>query len=1089
MAGDNDNNDKDKDGKNNDNENTSTSSSGWFSWITSGNSDSDKKDEKNENDNEGNAFEKEYANNQGNKNKQDDGKHSSFTNGYSDNDNSSTPSPKDSAHISYENYIPTAIDQDFLLPTIACAVLCCLLLYPLVACRRRHLRSSRRLKSQVQQMAAADAEQLTGMMYVPMADDSDNNNNNNKGDGEGAHRGKEAMSLDHPNLGDILSAMDLFVEHLDGTDTRCITLQWNHTLGNEERLHMDPIVMEISGDYLKGYRSRRVYRKALGRYMVAAMLNNSSNNSKTQDSLEPTEMTVEYGEEGPEASYHAMTSDEASVLQTMHPAASSLPLQIPIQTTTLAPAAASFLSPQAPNEVVGMGVKEFSTSPNEQETVGLIAKGDLSESEVIPDVTIPLHTVEHQGRDSQAITVHPTSHVDAHSYSQGAVPVTPDQQNEPPMLNSGAENPQALNLQESLLSELAFRGEVPTLSSATVGDFVPPQPSQVQSDDSLLVSNARGERDCEQPKIQNDEILQVPVACGEGDGVQPKIQTDEILQVPVAHGDGDGVQPQRQSDDCLQVPVAHVIVDGATVEDDNGDDWIPLASIDVHQPRLSSESVARQHSSSSPQAAVAPSDSGDAGTGNDVMDDPDEEQEQSQIVDMAVFDKELISVKPDPPIVASFEVDANDLASTKTESTKSDAHEEEAGETCKELEEEYSLKDDVSLTSIVYMTEGAVDDDESSTVAIPERQEDPTPENDFIDEEMGEMAVNNDESSTIAIPESQEDPTQESETESIKEKTGETAVNNDESSTIAAIPESQEDPAQETEDPAQKTELIDEETGSNNVLETENQDIKVIAMKSEAADVEDTHKGDLIEEEEMPPEALVVKDEAVESQDGTATVTTNDTFQAMEPRQLLGASDPPGHKSSESSLPIATLEKRDDNTTIGDHDYEAFVDDQSKDGSDTDLEPVMEYTRGCHTCALVMNFDFESKRIFALAAPSAVGSITSAITSTVATALISYNMGTENYVAYIMVFVLLGFCAATYSGIAEAKSLLVAQAIGAGDPFLAGQYEQAGLLLENVCAVPLYIGVYFLFPNLIALLGLEQEVAREYSEIICLSID
>ncbi|KAG7375056.1 MATE efflux family protein [Nitzschia inconspicua] len=148
------------------------------------------------------------------------------------------------------------------------------------------------------------------------------------------------------------------------------------------------------------------------------------------------------------------------------------------------------------------------------------------------------------------------------------------------------------------------------------------------------------------------------------------------------------------------------------------------------------------------------------------------------------------------------------------------------------------------------------------------------------------------------------------------------------------------------------------------------------------------------------------------------------------------------------------------------------------DGDDDDSIDVIEYPKGCRTLAMTMSCDHESKRILGLAVPSTIGSATTTITSTVSTALISYHLGTENYVAYSMVYVLTGFADALYSGIAEAKSLLVARAVGSENPFLAGQYEQAGMLLEYICAIPLYTIVFVFFPQIIALLGLEPEVSQ-----------
>ena len=115
-----------------------------------------------------------------------------------------------------------------------------------------------------------------------------------------------------------------------------------------------------------------------------------------------------------------------------------------------------------------------------------------------------------------------------------------------------------------------------------------------------------------------------------------------------------------------------------------------------------------------------------------------------------------------------------------------------------------------------------------------------------------------------------------------------------------------------------------------------------------------------------------------------------------------------------------------------------------------------------------------------IAIPSIVGSATTTITSAVSTALISFNLGTENYVAYSMVYVAFGFVDSLHGGIPGAKDILVSQAIGAGNILGGGQYEQAAFLMAHAFAIPLYAVVWLLFPDFIALLGLEPEIARTF---------
>lgn len=85
-----------------------------------------------------------------------------------------------------------------------------------------------------------------------------------------------------------------------------------------------------------------------------------------------------------------------------------------------------------------------------------------------------------------------------------------------------------------------------------------------------------------------------------------------------------------------------------------------------------------------------------------------------------------------------------------------------------------------------------------------------------------------------------------------------------------------------------------------------------------------------------------------------------------------------------------------------------------------------------------------------IAIPSIVGSATTTITSAVSTALISFNLGTENYVAYSMVYVAFGFVDSLHGGIPGAKDILVSQAIGAGN-ILGGGTVRTSRFLDGTC--------------------------------------
>ena len=141
------------------------------------------------------------------------------------------------------------------------------------------------------------------------------------------------------------------------------------------------------------------------------------------------------------------------------------------------------------------------------------------------------------------------------------------------------------------------------------------------------------------------------------------------------------------------------------------------------------------------------------------------------------------------------------------------------------------------------------------------------------------------------------------------------------------------------------------------------------------------------------------------------------------------------------------------------------------------------------TCRILFSCDKEARRIFRIAVPSTIGSATSTLTSAMSSALISYNFGADNFIAYSMVFVLTGLADALYGGIGAAAGILVAQAIGAGNKYLAAQYEQAAFLLEYLFAIPLYAIVWFYYEEIIEFMGLDEDIARECNNLLNYKID
>ncbi|KAL7542980.1 hypothetical protein ACHAWF_007292 [Thalassiosira exigua] len=130
------------------------------------------------------------------------------------------------------------------------------------------------------------------------------------------------------------------------------------------------------------------------------------------------------------------------------------------------------------------------------------------------------------------------------------------------------------------------------------------------------------------------------------------------------------------------------------------------------------------------------------------------------------------------------------------------------------------------------------------------------------------------------------------------------------------------------------------------------------------------------------------------------------------------------------------------------------------------------------TARILLAWDAEASRIVRIALPATIASAGSAFCDAATSALVSRHWGTDAYVAYGMACVLGTLVGALVGGVTDASGVLVAQAAGSGRGYLAGQYEQAALMLKYAVATPLYGLGYYYFVELVSWMGLEEDIGE-----------
>ena len=133
--------------------------------------------------------------------------------------------------------------------------------------------------------------------------------------------------------------------------------------------------------------------------------------------------------------------------------------------------------------------------------------------------------------------------------------------------------------------------------------------------------------------------------------------------------------------------------------------------------------------------------------------------------------------------------------------------------------------------------------------------------------------------------------------------------------------------------------------------------------------------------------------------------------------------------------------------------------------------------RGFDTYREVVQHDRETGMITNIALPATWETILELFSGAIQVALISQYLGQDALDAYAVVEGCLFVAYNIGSGLADAEEILVCQALGMEDTFLAGQYTLLSIATYLILAAPMYITLIFFIDEIIIGLGLSAEAA------------
>ena len=139
------------------------------------------------------------------------------------------------------------------------------------------------------------------------------------------------------------------------------------------------------------------------------------------------------------------------------------------------------------------------------------------------------------------------------------------------------------------------------------------------------------------------------------------------------------------------------------------------------------------------------------------------------------------------------------------------------------------------------------------------------------------------------------------------------------------------------------------------------------------------------------------------------------------------------------------------------------------------IQPKYQSEKSRASIKSIFRMDKESRRILRHAAPLTFYNVATSVLSNVCLALISWYVGTKQVAAYAVVGILVSLSEEFLKGPIYANTTMIAQAIGANNNVLAGQYVQLSLSLYLIMGTPFLVFWYFFTYEIILYLAWGDE--------------
>jgi len=155
--------------------------------------------------------------------------------------------------------------------------------------------------------------------------------------------------------------------------------------------------------------------------------------------------------------------------------------------------------------------------------------------------------------------------------------------------------------------------------------------------------------------------------------------------------------------------------------------------------------------------------------------------------------------------------------------------------------------------------------------------------------------------------------------------------------------------------------------------------------------------------------------------------------------------------------------------------------------SQLDINDLDETTRGWKTFRNVVRFDKESRKILKISVPATIEAGLGALMHTFEIAVISSYLGPDSLTAAAMVDLAYTFNTIVSSGLRGAEEILLAQAIGMHNYYLAGSIAQLSTLIYVLFTIPMGIIWTIHIRGFILWFGLSEDIAQLASVYVPIS--